>query len=52
MLKILSQVQIMYLEYNEFEVLKKDIQKVFTILFENITKFREIVNVNRSRVDP
>ena len=42
----------MYLEYSEFEILKRDIQKVFTVLFENINKFREIVNVNRSRVDP
>ena len=52
MLKILSQVQIMYIEYAEFEILKRDIQKVFTVLIENINKFREIVNANRSRVDP
>jgi hypothetical protein len=37
----------MYVEYAEFEILKRDISKVFAVLLENINKFREIVNLNR-----
>ena len=51
MLKILSRVKIMFLEFDEFEILKKNTQKVFKILFENLNKLKEIINADRFRLD-
>lgn len=51
MLKILSNYQIMHLDYQEFEALKKEIQSVFALRFDKITEFRNMINSNRSRLD-
>jgi dynein heavy chain 1 len=51
LLKILSDYQIMHLDYSEFDVLKKEIQNVFALLFEKINDFRNMINSNRSRLD-
>jgi dynein heavy chain 1 len=52
LLKILSNFQIMHLDYQEFENLKKEIQSVFQILFDRINDFRNMINSHRSRLDP
>lgn len=51
LLKILSNFQIMHLDYQEFEGLKKEIQSVFVLLFDKINDFRTMINSNRSRLD-
>ena len=52
LLKILSNFQVMHLDYQEFEVLKKDIQGVFVLLFDKINEFRAMISTNRSKLDP
>ena len=52
LLKILSNFQVMYLDYQEFEVLKKDIQSVFVLLFDKINEFRAMISTSRSKLDP
>jgi len=51
LLKILSNFQVMLLDYQEFEILKRDISSVFQLLFEKIQEFRTNINNNRSRLD-
>jgi dynein heavy chain 1 len=51
LLKILSNFQIMHLDHSEFESLKKEIQLVFTVLFEKIGDFRAMLGTNRARLD-
>jgi hypothetical protein len=41
----------MHLDYQEFEVLNKDIRTVFVLLFDKINDFRNIINSHRSRLD-
>jgi dynein heavy chain 1 len=51
MLKILSNFQIMHLDYPEFENLKKDIRNVFQILSDRINEFKNMINNHRARLD-
>lgn len=52
LLKILNNFQMMHLDYPEFENLKKEIQTVFTVLFDKITDFRNMVGSSgKSRLD-
>lgn len=51
LLKILSNFQIMHLDYPEFEALKKEIQSVLDLLFDKINEFRTMINNTRSKLD-
>ena len=51
LLKILAEFQIMHVEYQEFEYLKRDIQSVFTSLQTGIKDFKAMINQNRQRLD-
>ena len=51
LLKILSNFQIMHLDYQEFDALKKEIQSVFALLLAGIKDFRTMINNNRPRLD-
>ena len=51
MLKILANYQIMHLDYQEFENLKKEIRMVFQILTDRINDFKNMINNHRARLD-
>jgi len=51
LLKILADFQIMHVEYQEFEYLKRDIQSVFTQLQQGIRDFKTMINNNRTKLD-
>ena len=41
----------MLIDYSEFEVQRREIQQVFTLLNDKITEFRTNISNNRSRLD-
>lgn len=41
----------MHLDYQEFDVLKKEIQSVFALLLAGIKDFRTMINSNRPKLD-
>jgi dynein heavy chain 1 len=51
LLKILSDFQLMYLEYADFEKMREEIREVFKKYYAKITEFRQHLNTTRLRLD-